>query len=154
MRGANSQLINLRSKGWQAPVRCQNIELESIRWLNWGSWGIITLRSPLTSADNLQGRITKTQVVANVWWKAEFQNGMFGKNLGSFFQPSGPKRHFLGPNSFQRGPFLVGSCFDRNIGMLGVQIVATEFSDDFRQLQLILNHPVGEIVQKHHFGAF
>ena len=38
--------------------------------------------------------------------------------------------------------------------MLGVQIVATEFSDDFRQLQLILNHPVGEIVQKHHFGAF
>ena len=38
--------------------------------------------------------------------------------------------------------------------MWGVQIVATEFSDDFRQLQLILNHPVGEIVQKHHLGPF
>ena len=37
--------------------------------------------------------------------------------------------------------------------MWGVQIVATEFSDDFRQLQLILNHPVGETVQKHHFGG-
>ena len=37
--------------------------------------------------------------------------------------------------------------------MLGVQIVATEFSDDFRQLQLILNHPDGEIVQKYHFGG-
>ena len=37
--------------------------------------------------------------------------------------------------------------------MLGVQIVATEFSDDFRQLQLILNHPDVEIVQKHHFGG-
>ena len=37
--------------------------------------------------------------------------------------------------------------------MWGVQIVATEFSDDFRQLQLILNHPDGEIVQKHHFGG-
>ena len=32
-----------------------------------------------------------------------------------------------------------------------VQIVATEFSDDFTQLQLILNHPVGENVQKYHF---
>ena len=30
--------------------------------------------------------------------------------------------------------------------MWGVQIVATEFSDDFRQLQLILSHPVGETV--------
>ena len=37
--------------------------------------------------------------------------------------------------------------------MWGVQIVATEFSDDFRQLQLILNHPDGETVQKHHFGG-
>ena len=74
-------------------------------------------------------------------------------HIGSLFQPPGPKRRFLGPNPFQRGPFLVGSCFDRNIGMWGVQIVATEFSDDFRQLQLILNHPVGEIVQKHHFGG-
>ena len=72
---------------------------------------------------------------------------------GSLFQPPGPKRRFLGPNPFQRGPFLVGSCFDRNIGMWGVQIVATEFSDDFRQLQLILNHPVGENVQKHNFGG-
>ena len=60
---------------------------------------------------------------------------------------------FLGPNPFQRAPFLVRSCFDRNIGMWGVQIVAMEFSDDFRQLQLILNHPVGEAVQKHHFGG-
>ena len=74
-------------------------------------------------------------------------------HIGSLFQPPGPKRRFLGPNPFQRGPFLVGSSFDRNIGMWGVQIVATEFSDDFRQLQLILNHPVGETVQKHHFGG-
>ena len=37
--------------------------------------------------------------------------------------------------------------------MWGVQIVAKEFSDDFRQLQLILYHPDGEIVQKHHFGG-
>ena len=37
--------------------------------------------------------------------------------------------------------------------MWGVQIVATEFSDDFRQLQLILNHPDGGTVQKHHFGG-
>ena len=37
--------------------------------------------------------------------------------------------------------------------MLGVQIVATEFSDDFTQLQLILSHAVGENVQKHHFGT-
>ena len=37
--------------------------------------------------------------------------------------------------------------------MWGVHIVATEFSDDFRQLQLILSHPVGETVQKHHFGG-
>jgi hypothetical protein len=58
----------------------------------------------------------------------------------------------LGPNPFQRAPFLVRSCFDRNIGMWGVQIIATEFSDDFRQLQLILNHPVGDTVQKHNFG--
>ena len=75
-------------------------------------------------------------------------------HIGSLFQPPGPKRRLLGPTPFKRGPFLVGCCFDRNIGMWGVQIVATEFSDDFRQLQLILNHPVGEIVQKHHFGAF
>ena len=75
-------------------------------------------------------------------------------HIGSLFQPPGPKRSFLGPNPIQRGPILVGSSFDRNIGMWGVQIVATEFSDDFRQLQLILNHPVGEIVQKHHLGPF
>ena len=37
--------------------------------------------------------------------------------------------------------------------MWGVQIVATEFSDDFTQLQLILNDPVGENVQKHQFGG-
>ena len=37
--------------------------------------------------------------------------------------------------------------------MWGVQIVATEFSDDFTQLQLILNHAVGENVQKHNFGG-
>ena len=37
--------------------------------------------------------------------------------------------------------------------MWPVQIVATEFFDDFRQLQLISSHPVGEIVQKHHFGG-
>ena len=37
--------------------------------------------------------------------------------------------------------------------MWGVQIVATEFSDDFTQLQLITNHAVGEKVQKHHFGG-
>ena len=37
--------------------------------------------------------------------------------------------------------------------MWGVQIVATEFSDDFRQLQLILNYPDGGTVQKHHFGG-
>ena len=48
---------------------------------------------------------------------------------------------------------MVRSCFDRNIGMWGVQVVAKEFSDDFRQLQLILNHPDVEIVQKHHFGG-
>ena len=52
------------------------------------------------------------------------------------------------------GAFLVVGCnFDRNMGMWYVQIVATEFSDDFTQLQLILNHPVGENVQKHHFGG-
>ena len=37
--------------------------------------------------------------------------------------------------------------------MWGVHIVATEFSDEFRQLQLILSHPVGETVQKHNFGG-
>ena len=37
--------------------------------------------------------------------------------------------------------------------MWGVQIVTTEFSDDFRQLQLILNYPDGGTVQKHHFGG-
>ena len=37
--------------------------------------------------------------------------------------------------------------------MWGVQTVATKFSDDFMQLQLILNHPVGETVQKQHFGG-
>ena len=37
--------------------------------------------------------------------------------------------------------------------MWGVQTVATEFSDDFTQLQLILNHAVGENIQKHHFGG-
>ena len=66
----------------------------------------------------------------------------------------GAQKALFGPQSLSEGPILVGSCFDRNIGMWGVQIVATEFSDDFRQLQLILNHPVGEIAQKHHFGAF
>ena len=75
-------------------------------------------------------------------------------HIGSLFQPPGPKRRFLGPNPFQMGPFLVGSCFDRNIGMWGVQIVATEFSDDFRQLQLILNHPAGETVQNVILGPF
>ena len=74
--------------------------------------------------------------------------------VGSLFQPPGPKRRFLGPNPFQMGPFLVGSCFDRNIGMWGVQIVATEFSDGFRQLQLILNHPAGETVQNVILGPF
>ena len=74
--------------------------------------------------------------------------------VGSLTLPTGPERRFVGPNPFQMGPSLVGSCFDRNIGMWGVQIVAKEFSDDFRQLQLILNHPAGETVQKHHFGAF
>ena len=75
-------------------------------------------------------------------------------HIGSLFQPPGPKRRFLGPNPIQRGPILVGSSFDQNIGMWGVQIVATEFSDGFRQLQLILNHPAGETIQKRHFGAF
>ena len=37
--------------------------------------------------------------------------------------------------------------------MWGVQIVATELSDDFRQLQLILNNPDGETVKKHHIGG-
>ena len=37
--------------------------------------------------------------------------------------------------------------------MWDVQTVATEFSDDFTQLQLILSHAVGENVQKHHFGG-
>ena len=37
--------------------------------------------------------------------------------------------------------------------MWGVQIVATEFSDDFTQLQLITSHAVGEKDQKHHFGG-
>ena len=32
-----------------------------------------------------------------------------------------------------------------------VQIVATGFSDDFTQLKLILDHTVGENVQKYHF---
>ena len=36
--------------------------------------------------------------------------------------------------------------------MWGVHIVATEFPDSFMQLQLILNHPVGENVKKHHLG--
>ena len=74
-------------------------------------------------------------------------------HIDPFSSHQGPKRAFLGPNPYQRAPFLVRSCFDRNIGMWGVQIVAKEFSDDFRQLQLILNHPDGEIVQKHHFGG-
>ena len=38
--------------------------------------------------------------------------------------------------------------------MWGVQIVATELSDDFRQLQLILNHPAGETVQNVILGPF
>ena len=37
--------------------------------------------------------------------------------------------------------------------MWGVQISATELSDDFTQLQLILSHLVEENVQKHHFGG-
>ena len=37
------------------------------------------------------------------------------------------------------------------MGMWYVQIVATEFSDNFTQLKLILDHPVGENVQKYHF---
>ena len=74
-------------------------------------------------------------------------------HIDPFSSNQGPKRAFLGPNPYQRAPFLVRSCFDRNIGMWGVQIVATEFSNDFRQLQLILNHPDGEIIQKHHFGG-
>ena len=74
-------------------------------------------------------------------------------HIDPFSSHQGPKRVFLDPNPYQRAPFLVRSCFDRNIGMWGVQIVATEFSDDYRQLQLILNHPDGEIVQKHHFGG-
>ena len=48
---------------------------------------------------------------------------------------------------------MVGCNFDRNMGMWYVQIIATEFSDDFTQLQLILSHAVGENVQKHHFGG-
>ena len=68
-------------------------------------------------------------------------------HIDPFSSNQGPKRAFLGPNPYQRAPFLVRSCFDRNIGMWGVQIVATEFSDVFRQLQLILNHPDGEIDQ-------
>ena len=36
--------------------------------------------------------------------------------------------------------------------MLGVQIVATEFSDDFRQLQLILNHLVGNCPKTSFWG--
>ena len=74
-------------------------------------------------------------------------------HIDPFSSHQGPKRAFLGPNPYQRAPFLVRSCFDRNIGMWGVQIVATEFYDDFRQLQIILNHPDGETVQKHHFGG-
>ena len=74
-------------------------------------------------------------------------------HIGSLSNHQGPKGTFWAPIPFRRGPFLVESCFDRNIVMWGVQIVATEFSDDFRQLQLILNHPDAETVQKHHFGG-
>ena len=51
------------------------------------------------------------------------------------------------------GPFLVKCCFDRNIGMWGVQIIATKCLDHYTQLQLILNHPIGENVQNFFWGA-
>ena len=42
---------------------------------------------------------------------------------------------------------LVKCCFDRNIGMWGVQIIATECPDHFTQLQHIFNHLLGENVE-------
>ena len=48
----------------------------------------------------------------------------FIAHVGSLFQPSEPKKGFLGPQPFQRAPFLVDSCLDRNICIWGVQIVA------------------------------
>ena len=51
------------------------------------------------------------------------------------------------------GPFLVKCCFDRNIGMWGVQIIATKCPDHFIQLQRILNHPIEENVQNFLGGA-
>ena len=38
--------------------------------------------------------------------------------------------------------------------MLGGQIVATDFSDDFTQLQLILSHAVGGMSKNIILGAF
>ena len=52
-----------------------------------------------------------------------------------------------------RAQFSVACSFVQDIGMWGVQTVATECPDHFMQLKLILNHPVGENVQKHHFGT-
>ena len=96
-------------------------------------------------------------------WAGIMVTTHFGLVSGLFWATRDPKRVFLasirpqndvfGRFLQRRGPFLVESCFDRNIVMWGVQIVATEFSDDFRQLQLILNNPDGETVQKHHFGG-
>ena len=47
----------------------------------------------------------------------------------------------MGPNPFQRAPFLVGSCFIQNIGIWDVQIVATELSNDFTALLDLQDFP-------------
>ena len=52
-----------------------------------------------------------------------------------------------------RAQFSVACSFVQDIGMWSVQTVATECPDHFMQLKLILNHPFGENVQKHHFGT-
>ena len=61
---------------------------------------------------------------------------------------------FWAPIPFSGAPFSVGCCFGQNIGVWGVQTVATERPDHLAHLQPILNLPVGENVQKCPFGGF
>ena len=74
--------------------------------------------------------------------------------LDHFWIYQGPKGAFWPPIPFSGAPFLVGCCFGQNIGVWGVQTVATERPDHLAHLQPILNLPVGENVQKCPFGGF
>ena len=74
--------------------------------------------------------------------------------LDHFWIYQGPKGAFWPPIPFSGAPFSVGCCFGQNIGVWGVQTVATECPDHLAHLQPILNLPVGENVQKCPFGGF